>query len=201
MERLFGRLNLNEFEGEGIELEVKYFEKPGYENTPEVVRLALKRAQELGISTLIVASHSGATAEKFLEQGLQIIGVTHHVGFAGPGVDEMDKERRENLQARGVKVLTTTHLFAGIDRALRIQNGGLYPGEIVAHALRLFGQGVKVGIECAVMALDAGLIEFGERVIAVGGTGHGADSAIVLTPHHSNYFFKTKVHEIICKPL
>lgn len=182
-------------------MEIQYFEKTGSENTPDVIRLALKRARELEISTLVVASNSGSTAELLLDQGVQIVNVTHHIGFAGPGVDEMDKERRKSLEARGIKVLTTTHLFAGIDRALRIQAGGLYPAEIVAHTLRLFGSGVKVGIECSVMALDAGLIEYGEKVIAIGGTGHGADSAIVLTPNHSNYFFKTKVHEIICKPL
>ncbi|AHF07689.1 pyruvate kinase alpha/beta domain-containing protein [Desulfitobacterium metallireducens] len=181
-------------------MEVHYFEKPGSENSSEVVRLTLKRARELEISTFVVASNSGATAELFLDQGVQVVCVTHHVGFAGPGVDEMDKERRNSLEERGVKVLTTTHLFAGIDRALRLQNGGLYPAEIVAQTLRLFGPGVKVGIECSVMALDAGLIEFGEKVIAIGGTGRGADSAIVLTPNHSNSFFKTKVHEIICKP-
>lgn len=182
-------------------MEIQYFEKPGSDNTSNVVRLVLKRAQELGVSTLIIASNSGVTAELFLDQGFNVVCVTHHVGFAGPGVDEMDKEHRKSLEERGAKVLTTTHLFAGVDRALRIQNGGLYPGEIVAHTLRLFGQGIKVGIECSVMALDAGLIEFGEKVIAVAGTGRGADSAIVLTPNHSNYFFKTKVHEIICKPL
>ncbi|MEA4900082.1 pyruvate kinase alpha/beta domain-containing protein [Desulfitobacterium sp.] len=181
-------------------MEVRYFEKSGSVNNQEVVRLTLKRAQELHISTVVVASNSGATAELFLDQGVQVVCVTHHVGFAGPGVDEMGKERRKSLEDRGVKVLTTTHLFAGIDRALRLQSGGVYPAEIVAHTLRLFGPGVKVGVECSVMALDAGLIEFGEKVIAIGGTGHGADSAIVLTPHHSNDFFKTKIHEIICKP-
>lgn len=181
-------------------MEVHYFEKPGSENNSEVVRLALKRARELNISTLVVASNSGVTAELFLDQGVQVVCVTHHVGYAGSGVDEMEKERRKSLEDQGVKVLTTTHLFAGIDRAVRLQSGGLYPGEIVAQTLRIFGPGVKVGIECSVMALDAGLIEFGEKVIAIGGTGRGADSAIVLTPNHSNYFFKTQVHEIICKP-
>lgn len=176
------------------------FENSGPENTQEVVKAVLTRAKELGIKTVVVASNSGKTAELFLNQGLEVICVTHHIGFAGPGIDEMDKAKREELSSRGVKVLTTTHLFAGIDRALRIQNGGLYPGEIVAHSLRLLGQGVKVGIECSVMALDAGLIEFKQPVIAVAGTGYGADSAIVLTPHHSNYFFKSRVHEIICKP-
>lgn len=176
------------------------FEKSGSENTVEVVRLSLERAKERGIQTVVVASNTGNTAELFLDQGVNIICVTHHVGFTGPGIDEMGQERREALAARGVKVLTSTHLFAGIDRALRLQSGGLYPAEIVAHALRLLGQGVKVGIECAVMALDAGLIEFGEPVLSVAGTGRGADTAILLTPDHSNSFFKTRVHEIICKP-
>ncbi|GAB6173541.1 pyruvate kinase alpha/beta domain-containing protein [Paradesulfitobacterium aromaticivorans] len=177
------------------------FEKSGAANTERTVSLVLKRARELGITTVVVASNSGETAETFHGHDLQVVCVTHHVGYAGPGIDEMEAERRASLSAQGVKVLTTTHLFAGIDRALRIQAGGLYPAEIVAHTLRMFGQGVKVGVECAVMALDAGLIEFGSKVIAVGGTGHGADSALVITPNHSNHFFASKIHEIICKPV
>lgn len=176
------------------------FEKAGSANTAEVVKITLERAKEIGINTVVVASNSGTTAELFLDQGLNVICVTHHVGFSGPGIDEMGKERREALAARGVKLLTSTHLFAGIDRALRLQSGGLYPAEIVAQSLRLLGQGVKVGVECAVMALDAGLIEFGKPVISVAGTGRGADTAIVLTPEHSNLFFKTRVHEVLCKP-
>jgi len=181
-------------------MDVKYFDRPGPENTEETIALAVKRAKELGISTLVVASNTGETAERCLGHGLDVVCVTHHVGFAGPGIDEMEAERRAFLSSQGVKILTTTHLFAGIDRALRIQAGGLYPAEIVAHSLRMFGQGVKVGIECAVMALDAGLIEYGCKVVALGGTGRGADSAIVIAPNHSNHFFATKIHEIVCKP-
>ncbi|MHB1403973.1 MAG: pyruvate kinase alpha/beta domain-containing protein [Desulfitobacteriaceae bacterium] len=179
---------------------MELFEKSGAVNTERTVSLVFKRARELGITTVVVASNSGETAEIFHGHDLQVVCVTHHVGYAGPGIDEMEAERRAGLSAQGVKVLTTTHLFAGIDRALRIQAGGLYPAEIVAHTLRMFGQGVKVGVEVAVMALDAGLIEFGSKVIAVGGTGHGADSALVITPNHSNHFFASKIHEIICKP-
>jgi len=160
----------------------------------------VQRAKELGLKTLIVASNTGDTAKYCLGQGLEVVCVTHHVGFAGPGIDEMEEGVREYLISQGAKVLTMTHLFAGIDRALRVQAGGLYPAEIVGHTLRLFGQGVKVGIECSVMALDAGLIKFGHPVVAIGGTGRGADTAIVVTPNHSNQFFSTKVQEIICKP-
>jgi hypothetical protein len=76
----------------------------------------------------------------------------------------------------------------------------VYPPEIIAHALRMFGQGVKVAVEIAVMALDAGLIPYGGPVVAVGGTGKGADSAIVVAPQHSTDIFGVKVQEIICKP-
>ncbi|MDI6812734.1 MAG: pyruvate kinase alpha/beta domain-containing protein [Desulfitobacteriaceae bacterium] len=181
-------------------MNVIFFERPGRENTEKAIALAVERARELGITTLVVASNSGDTVKRCLGHGLEVVCVTHHVGFTGPGIDEMSAEVRADLAAKGVKVLTATHLFAGVDRALRIQAGGLYPGEIVGHTLRMFGQGVKVGVECAVMALDAGLIEYGKPVVALGGTGRGADTAIVLTPQHSNQFFSTKIHEIICKP-
>ncbi|NLY83165.1 MAG: hypothetical protein GX084_00915, partial [Acholeplasmataceae bacterium] len=51
-----------------------------------------------------------------------------------------------------------------------------------------------------VMALDAGLIPYGREIIAVGGSGRGADTAVIIVPAHSNHFFDTRVKEIICKP-
>jgi hypothetical protein len=90
--------------------------------------------------------------------------------------------------------------LAGVDRAVRLKFGGLYPAEIIAAALRMLGQGVKVCVEIAGMALDAGLIPYGEEIISVAGTGRGADTACVILPAHSNNFFETKVKEIICMP-
>lgn len=181
-------------------MEVKFFTKPGLENTGSTVALAMEAAKEQGINTFVVASNSGHTAELLLGHGWQIVCVTHQAGYAEPGKDEMEAEMRTFLTSQGVKVLTTTHLMAGIDRALRLQAGGLYPAEIVAHTLRMLGQGVKVGVECSVMALDAGLIPYGQKIMAIGGTGRGADTAMILTPQHSQNFFGTKIHEIICKP-
>ena len=37
-------------------------------------------------------------------------------------------------------MLTTTHVLAGVDRAVRNQFGGLYPPEIIASALRMLGK-------------------------------------------------------------
>ncbi len=177
-----------------------YFAKPGPDNTEKTVDLAIKRANELNIKNVVVASNSGATAEKFLNKGLNVICVTHQIGFRNPGEDEMTEEQRKDFSDKGVKVLTTTHLLGGVGRAVRNKFGGLYPGEMVAHSLRMLGQGVKVGLEISVMALDSGLIPYGEDIIAVGGAGRGADTAIVVLPEHSQNIFASKIKEIICKP-
>ncbi|ACA60619.1 pyruvate kinase alpha/beta domain-containing protein [Candidatus Desulforudis audaxviator] len=172
----------------------------GPANTDATIRAAVARARELSISRIIVASHRGQTAEKLLESGLEIVCVTHQVGFARPGEDEMPPEMRAKLAAAGVKLLTTTHLLAGIDRALRFKFQGVYPSEIVADALRMLGQGVKVCAEIAGMACDAGLVPPGEDVVCIAGSGTGADTACVISPAHSQHFFDLKIREIICKP-
>jgi|Deesub1362A_J573_1020465.scaffolds.fasta_scaffold00415_39 hypothetical protein len=180
----------------------------GPANTDATIQAALARARELGIKRVIVASHRGHTAEKLAAHAagdagladLEIVCVTHQAGFAKPGEDEMSPEMRAKLTAAGVKLLTTTHLLAGIDRALRFKFQGIYPSEIVAATLRLLGQGVKVCAEIAGMAADAGLTPPGEDVVCIAGSATGADTACVISPAHSQHFFDLKIREIICKP-
>ena len=179
------------------------FDKPGKENTGRTLELALEKGRTLGIKYFVVASNTGETAlelQKISEPPVEIVVVSHHVGFKEPGYDEMSQETREKLDDLGLKVLTTTHLFANVERAITSQFGGLYPGGIISATLRCFGQGVKVCFEISTMALDAGLIPYGEDVIAIGGAGRGADTAAVISPAHGKDFFKTRVREIICMP-
>ena len=177
-----------------------YWDKKGPDNTDATVKLAVARATDLSIKYIVVASCSGYSASKLIGCPQEVVCVTHHVGFSGPGKDEMDTLTREKLHRAGIKILTTTHLFAGVDRALRNKFGGVHPAEIMAQTLRIFGQGLKVCVEIASMALDAGMIPHGKDIISVGGTGMGSDTAAVIYPAHSNNFFETKVKEIICKP-
>lgn len=179
-----------------------YWDKPGRTNTISTSEAALNRAAELGLKHIVVASSSGRSAELFLKHTgvFEIICVTHQVGYFKPGEDEMVPETRKKLAGGGIKLLTTTHLMAGIDRACRNKFGGIYPSEIVANALRMLGQGLKVCVEVGCMALDAGLIPYGTEIVTVGGTGQGLDTAVVLLPAHSQNFFDNKVKEIICKP-
>jgi hypothetical protein len=177
------------------------WESTGKENTQNTVKAAAGRARELGIEHIVVASNTGETAKLVLkEEGIKVICVSHHVGFSEPGHDEMPSESRQYFREKGVPVLTTTHVLAGIGRAISGKFGGVDGVQMIAHTLRLFGQGTKVAVEIATMALDAGLIPYGQKIVSIGGSQRGADTALVLTPAHARDFFDTKIHEIICKP-
>jgi uncharacterized protein len=107
---------------------------------------------------------------------------------------------REVIESAGGRILTAQHSFAGVNRAIRKKLETYQPNEIIADVLRIFGAGMKVMIEIAMMAADAGLIETGKPVIAVAGTHRGADSASVIIPNNSDNFFDIRVPEIICVP-
>lgn len=178
-----------------------YFNERGKANTEKTVELAIKAAKEKNIKNIVVASCSGDTVKLIKDnKDLNITCVTHAYGFQGSGQNEMSDNVREELKSMGIKVLTTTHVLSGAERGISTKFGGVNPVEIIAHALRMLGQGTKVCVEVAVMALDSGFIPYGEKVIAIGGTGVGADTAVVITPAHANNIFSTKIHEIICKP-
>ncbi len=50
------------------------------------------------------------------------------------------------------------------------------------------------------MAADAGLINMEKEVMAIGGTGDGADTCIVVKPAYPMKFFDLEIREIIAKP-
>lgn len=172
-------------------------------STKTTLKAALARAVELHIKHLVVASTAGSTAmelAKLLPNDNEAVCVTHHAGFGEFGKNELPESVENKLAEHGIPVLRTTHLFAGVERAIRLKVGGLGPAETIAFTYRTLGEGTKVAVEIAVMALDAGLIPYGKDVIAIAGTGSGADTAIVIRPAHSRQFFETRVREIITKP-
>jgi hypothetical protein len=185
------------------DISCRYFHKPGGKNTRGVLEAVSKRATDLSIRKILIASYSGRTAFealKILDKDINIIVVTHVTGYAKPDVQELDEKDRKELESKGVKVLTCQHAFGGVGRGVRNKLDTYQIDEIMAHTLRVFGQGVKVAIEVTLMAADAGLVRTDEDVIAVGGTAQGVDSALVLNPANSARFFDLKVREVICKP-
>jgi hypothetical protein len=180
-----------------------YFHKPGGKNTSAVLEAVSRRAKELSIRKVLIATCSGRTAFealKVLDRDVKIIAVTHVTGYEKPDSQELGEEDRKSLEAQGVTVLTCQHAFGGVGRAVRNKLATYQVDEIMAYTLRIFGQGVKVAIELALMAADAGLVRTDEDIISIGGTARGSDSALVLKPANSAHFFDLKVREVICKP-
>lgn len=184
--------------------ETLYLEAPGPQNTDVVARAVRSYVGTHRTRYVVVASTTGETALKFaaeLENVATLIIVTHHTGFQQEGVQSFDVATRELLAQRGVRVITQSHALSGVERSISRRLGGGSRVEAIAEALRsLFGRGLKVCVEIAVMAADAGAIPL-EEVIAVGGTGRGADTAIVIRPAHMNNFFDAHVRRIIVAPL
>jgi hypothetical protein len=185
-----------------MEAKTVYFERPGQENTAEVLRLAGQRAKELSIKTVVVASTRGDTAVQAVAalKDLRVIIVTHSQGFREANTNTFTEENRKIVEKGGGIIYTGTHLFAGLSRAIRNKYNTYVVGELFASVLRLLGDGMKVVCEISIMVADAGLVRTDEEVIAIGGTGRGADTAVVLTPVNSQNFFDLKVKEILCKP-
>ena len=179
---------------------ILYFEKPGKANTDETLSIARSRAEELGIGQIVLASTHGYTARRAKEvfDGLnaEIIAVSISAGFDDEGWT-MSEAERDALQGIGIKVLTSTHTL-GDD--VNFAFGVSTPNGIVRETLYTFCQGMKVAVEIALMAADAGLLDMSRELIAIAGTDSGADTAVVLRPAHSRKFKTLRIREILAKP-
>ncbi|MBM4309155.1 MAG: hypothetical protein FJ123_20695 [Deltaproteobacteria bacterium] len=186
---------------------ITYFNRPGIENTDAVVEIVYNRLKEGDIKSVVVASSEGKTGLKFVKKiakETNLVIVSSHSGFSAPGVWEFDLKILKEVESMGARVVRQSHILSGLERSFTNKFSGASHTEVLAEALRsLFGVGVKVAIECAIMAADSGAIPI-DKTIAVGGTttskGGGADSAIVVWPSHCNNFFDFRVLEILAKP-
>jgi hypothetical protein len=181
-----------------------YFEKRGSANMEETIKTAYERALELGIKDIVVASTHGKTAFKaaqvFDPEKFNLIAVTISESYKSEGY-VMTREEREKLLAKKIKVFTGTHALGDdVGSAFTEKSGGKTFNEIVAQTLYRFSQGMKVCAEIILMATDAGLIPVDKEVIAIAGTGSGADTAIVAKSAYPRKFLDFKILEIIAKP-
>ncbi|MGZ4910476.1 MAG: pyruvate kinase alpha/beta domain-containing protein [Halobacteriota archaeon] len=183
--------------------QIIYLERPGPQNTEDVIDAVTAYIARSGLERVVVASTTGSTAVKFaaaLENKAELVVVTHHTGFSQEGTQRFDAEKRKILERQGVTVLTQSHVLSGIERSISRKFGGISRVETIAEVLRsLLGHGLKVCVEIAIMAADAGAIPI-EDVITVGGTGSGSDTALVIRPAHMNNFFDAHIREIIIMP-
>jgi hypothetical protein len=158
---------------------IEYFDDRGQANTERTLELACQRAREAGIGTIVLASTRGYTAGKALAicPDLSLIAV-------GIGRASFPAEQAERFQQTGKLIFAREVDYS-------------YPADMQT-AFRRFGQGTKVAVEVVVCAVQAGLVAEGARVIGIGGSGRGADTALVIDAAWD--FPGTHIAEIICKP-
>jgi len=186
-----------------MEKKIVYFEERGERNTEETLKLAKGRALELGIKHVVVASTSGETGKRAIEvfsgTGINVVVVTHQAGYKQENKLEMKEEYRKFIEEKA-KLVISSDLFTGVPKLVTQKYGGYSPFNLIADTLRLFSEGMKVCVEIAVMAADAGAIPVDEEVIAIAGTAKGADTAVVLKPANVHRFFDIDIREIIAIP-
>ena len=183
---------------------ITYYETKGPINTSETLRLAYERAVELNITDIIISSTHGGTVlqaiEIFKTSKFNIIDVTISEGYKDKGWT-MTKDERTRLTNKGIKIFTGTHALSGdVNSTFTQKFGGKSFNEIIAQTLYRFSQGMKVCVEIVLMVADAGLISVEKEVISIGGTGDGADTAIVVKPAYPRKFLELKIKEILAKP-
>lgn len=162
-----------------MQRDIEYFEERGKSNTDRTLELACERARAEGIGSIVLASTRGYTAGRALEisADLDLIAV-------GIGRDSFPVELAERFGKTGKLIFAR-------------EVGYSYPSDMQT-AFRRFGQGTKVAVEVVVCAVQAGLLEEGSRVIGIGGSGGGADTALVVDSSWD--FADIHVSEVICMP-
>ncbi len=184
------------------ERKVAYFREAGKQNLDALLKLVKEYVQKENIKDIVVASPTGETGAKASKafKGHNVVVVTHSYGFKEPGKNELQDSFKRKIIANEAKIFTGTHDLSSAERAIRKDFGTIQPLELIANALRLMSEGTKVCVEITLMAADAGLIPVDSDIVAIAGTGRGADTALRIKPAHAAQFFALKIREVVAKP-
>ncbi|MFC1722635.1 pyruvate kinase alpha/beta domain-containing protein [Nanoarchaeota archaeon] len=182
--------------------EITYFNEPGKVNTEKTIELAVEYAKKNGIKKIVVATYVGDTAMKVAEavDGVKVIAVTLHAGTTKKERVQGWEQNVPKMKEMGIECYRGTQSLSGVERAMNKRYGGVFPLMIFVDALKLFSEGVKVGVEITLMAADAGLVSPEEDIIAIAGTGGGCDAAILVKPAYTTSVYDLGIKEILCMP-
>lgn len=188
----------------GVEKKIFYFSKKGPVNTERALDIALACCEEMKINKIVVASSTGNTALKChsnAKSQIEIIAVTYGAGSRFTEEVEEFNKNYPSLVEKGIRVVRGLHALSGVERSFENKyKSGFIPLNIMADTLRMFSQGMKVCVEIAVMAAEHGYITPNEDVVVIGGSGSGADTAVVIKPGYASGIFDTKIKAVLCMP-
>lgn len=189
-----------------------YFDKPGAQNTADVVKAVSKRVELANIGNVVVASTSGLTALKFaraLKGKADVFCVPQPPYMSEAGYGKwpclLPKYRKE-LEKIGAKIIDRVPYVFHSSVLEDAKPSTIVPEMIVKWTLYTLGQGLKVAVEVVLMAVAGGFIEPFKDVIGVGGSSEGADTAAIIRATYPPTIFsedqkkKLEIREIIAMP-
>ncbi|MFP3950784.1 MAG: hypothetical protein ACLFVP_01350 [Candidatus Bathyarchaeia archaeon] len=172
-------------------------------DTDDVLEIAKREQESRGVKDIVVASTTGSTglkaAKLFKDTNTNLVVIPHSSGFREPNKDEFYEKNRMEIESLGGTVVFSTMPFHTINDAIRVKMGSSTLS-LIADTLRMMGQGTKVCVEIVTMACDTGHIDSDEDVIAIAGTGRGADTVLLINSANSRRFFNIKIKDVIAKP-
>ncbi len=184
-------------------------------NTPLVIEAVRERLRVGDIKQILVPSTTGKTANLFsreLGNLVEIITISEDETIvACKRIASSDKgllgkliRNRLDLEAASEEGIERLHREA-IDIAFLPFCGESW--NVVKEVLYAFSQGMKVAIELALAAVEIKKVKPYAKVISVGGTEKGADTAIVVRTASQNEAFgefperRLSIREIIAMPV
>ena len=190
----------------GVSRPTFYFDIHGEINTGKTIELARRRAEELGIGKVVVASETGLTALRVLDAfpDSEVIVVSSAAGtlvessiIGDLRIGIPDEGILNELRERGARVVRGTDPFWNI-----AANTGLIDAcKMGMMYFKVLCGGLHVCMTAVLEATDTGHLVEGEEVVALAGSFVGLDTAIVAGAANSvNFFKKFEVLEMICKP-
>lgn len=198
----------------GYSKNIFYFDVCGEINTHKTLELAIRRAQELNIEKIIIASETGLSALKILEKldksNIKIIVVTSAAGtkientiIGNLKIGIPDSKIWEKLKKSGVEIIRATDPIYNIGAPLE-HRGIPTIATFIRKSLQMVSSGTSVCVSAVLMATDNGALLEGEVVVAVAGSWLGLDTALVINATNSVKFLNPRsmyIREIICKPI
>ena len=167
--------------------DVYFFDQPGADNTPRVIKAVLSRTKEGDITKVLVASETGRLALEVKKRMPRQIVVCVTFNQEARTMYKKADLLKKDLEARGI--ITVDTVKEPLARELTMRNWWErknvdLPGESAdlfwMTLICVGGHGLRTAVEIVFMAVEAGVVKVGDRIIAVAGTARGADSALVM---------------------
>jgi hypothetical protein len=190
----------------GVNRSIFYFDSHGEINTKKTLELSRKRAEELRIKKIVIASETGLSALEalkiFKEQEFIVVSSAAGTIVEGSIIGDLkigipDESVLEKLRKNGVEVIRGTDPFWNLGAHTEL----IDTGKLGMMFYKVISSGLHVCMAAVLEATDSGYLSKGEEVISIAGSFVGLDTAIVASGSNSvNFFRDFEVLEIICKP-